>query len=87
MPDTAGKLLSLQMSKALRQFTCKESLRFILHPGGALHLYMALRVTDSGKGVCVDPGEREAILGMGGPGPLEKGRGQQLAPDSGGEGK
>jgi hypothetical protein len=43
-------------------------------------------VTDSGEGVCVDPGEREAILGTGGPGPPEKGKGQQLAPDSGGEG-
>jgi hypothetical protein len=43
-------------------------------------------VTDSGEGVCVDPGKREAILGTGGPGPPEKGKGQQLAPDSGGEG-
>jgi hypothetical protein len=34
----------------------------------------------------VDPGEKEAILGTGGPGPPEKGKGQQLAPDSGGEG-
>jgi hypothetical protein len=33
----------------------------------------------------VDPEEREAILGTGGPGPPEKGSGQQLAPDSGGE--
>ncbi len=40
-------------------------------------------VTDGGEGVCVDPGEREAILGTGGPGPPEKGKGQQLAPDSG----
>jgi hypothetical protein len=38
-------------------------------------------VTDSGKGVCVDPGEREAILGTGGARPLRKGIGQQLAPD------
>jgi hypothetical protein len=45
-----------------------------------------LGVTDSGEGVCVDPGEREAILGTGEPGPPEKGKGQQLAPDSGGEG-
>jgi hypothetical protein len=43
-------------------------------------------VRDSGEGVCVDPGEREAILGTGGPGPPEKGKGQQLAPESGGEG-
>jgi hypothetical protein len=43
-------------------------------------------VTDGEEGVCVDPGEREAILGMGGPGPPEKGKGQQLAPDSGGGG-
>ncbi len=41
-------------------------------------------MTDSGEQVCVDPEEREAILGMGGPGPPGKGRGQQLAPDSGG---
>ncbi len=43
-------------------------------------------VADSGEGVCVDPEEKEAILGMGGPGPPERGRGRQLAPDSGGEG-
>ncbi len=43
-------------------------------------------VTDGEEGVCVDPGEREAILGMGGPSPPEKGKGQQLAPDSGGGG-
>jgi hypothetical protein len=43
-------------------------------------------VTDSGEEVCVDPEEREAILGTVGPGPPEKRRGQQLAPDSGGEG-
>jgi hypothetical protein len=43
-----------------------------------------ISVTYSGKQVCVDPEEREAILGTGGPGPPEKGRGQQLAQDSGG---
>ncbi len=43
-------------------------------------------VTDSGKGVCVDPGEKEAILEAGGPGPPGGGKGLQLAPDSGGEG-
>ncbi len=41
---------------------------------------------DSGEGVCVDPGERKAILGTGGSGPPERGKGQQLAPDSGEEG-
>jgi hypothetical protein len=39
---------------------------------------------DDGEGVCADPEEREASLGMGGPGPPEKGGGQQLVPDSGG---
>jgi hypothetical protein len=41
-------------------------------------------VTDSEEGVCVDPGERDAILGTGGPGPPGKGEEQQLLPDSGG---
>jgi hypothetical protein len=41
-------------------------------------------VTDSEEGVCMDPGERDAILGTGGPGPQGKGEGQQLLPDSGG---
>ncbi len=45
-----------------------------------------LSVTDSGEAVCVDPGERVAILGTGGPGPPENRKGQQLVPDSGGEG-
>jgi hypothetical protein len=45
---------------------------------------MVVIVTDSEEGVCVDPGERDAILGTGGPGPPEKGEGQQLVPDSGG---
>ncbi len=43
-------------------------------------------VADSGEGVCVDPGERGAILETGGTGPLERGKGRQLAPDSRGEG-
>jgi hypothetical protein len=43
-------------------------------------------VADSGEGVCVDPGEKGAILETGGPGPSKKGKGQQLALDSGGEG-
>ncbi len=43
-------------------------------------------VTDSGKGVCVDPGENGAILEAGGPGPPGGGKGWPLAPDSGGEG-
>ncbi len=42
-------------------------------------------VADSGEGVCVDPGEKEAILETGGPSPPEKGKGRQLAPDSGRE--
>jgi hypothetical protein len=41
-------------------------------------------VTDCEEGVCVDPRERDAILGTGGPGPPGKGEGQQLVPDSGG---
>ncbi len=43
-------------------------------------------VTDSGKGVCVDPGEKGAILETGGPGLPGGEKGQQLAPDSRGEG-
>ncbi len=46
---------------------------------------MILIVTDSGKGVCVDPGKKEAILEVGGPGPQGEGKGWQLASDSGGE--
>jgi hypothetical protein len=42
-------------------------------------------VTDSGEGVCVDPGERGAILEAGGPSPPGGGKGWQLASDSGGE--
>jgi hypothetical protein len=41
-------------------------------------------VTDSGEGVCVDPGEKEAILEAGGPSPPGEGKGGQLASDSGG---
>ncbi len=43
-----------------------------------------ITVTDSGEGVCVDPGEKEAILEAGGPGPPGEGKGGQLASDSGG---
>jgi hypothetical protein len=35
--------------------------------------------------VCVDPGEKGAILEAGGPGPPRGGNGWQLASDSGGE--
>ncbi len=34
--------------------------------------------------LCVDPGEKEAILEAGGPGPPVGGKGGQLASDSGG---
>ncbi len=43
-------------------------------------------LTDSGKEVCVDPGEEGTILETRGAGPPGGGKGQQLAPDSGGEG-
>jgi hypothetical protein len=42
-------------------------------------------VTDGGEGVCVDPGEKGAILEARWPGPPGGGKGWQLAPDSGGE--
>jgi hypothetical protein len=41
-------------------------------------------VTDGGERVCVDPGEKEAILENGGPGPPGEGKGGQLVSDSGG---
>ncbi len=41
-------------------------------------------VTGTREGVCLDPGERDTILGTGGPAPPGKGEGQQLVPDSGG---
>jgi hypothetical protein len=41
-------------------------------------------VTDGGEGMCVDPGEKEAILEAGGPGLPGGGKGGQLASDSGG---
>jgi hypothetical protein len=47
---------------------------------------MSHSVEDSGEGVCVDPGEKGAILGTGVPSPPERGKGRQLVPDSGGEG-
>ncbi len=46
---------------------------------------MEVIVADSGERVCVDPGEKRAILETGGPGPPERGKGRQLTPDSGGE--
>ncbi len=38
------------------------------------------------KGVCPDPGKKDATLGVGGPSPPERGSEQHLVPDSG-EGK
>ncbi len=49
-------------------------------------LYICI-VTDSVKGVCVDPGEMGAILeagGVRGPGPPGRRKGGQLASDNGG---
>ncbi len=43
-------------------------------------------VTDSVEGLCVDPGEKGAILEARGPSPPGGGKGWQLATDSGGEG-
>jgi hypothetical protein len=40
-------------------------------------LQVMVTVTDGREGVCVDPGERDAILGTGGPAPPGKGEGQQ----------
>jgi hypothetical protein len=53
----------------------------------SLHTVTALdtgAVTDGGEGVCVDPGEKVAILEVEGR-PARRGKGWQLAPDSGGE--
>ncbi len=44
--------------------------------------FLVIPVTDSGEGACVDPGEKGAILGAGGPGPPGGGKGWQLASDS-----
>jgi hypothetical protein len=41
-------------------------------------------VTDSVERVCVDPGEKGAILEAAGPGPPGGGKGGQVASDSGG---
>ncbi len=41
-------------------------------------------VLNHGRGVCADPGKRDATLGVGGPGPPERGSERQLDPDSGG---
>jgi hypothetical protein len=48
------------------------------------YLFCLLCVTDGGEGVCVDPGEKEAILEAGGPSQPGEGKGRQLASDSGG---
>jgi hypothetical protein len=41
-------------------------------------MYSLIRiVTDSGKGVCVDPGDKGAILETGGPGLPERGKGSR----------
>jgi hypothetical protein len=45
---------------------------------------MVVLVTDSVEGVCVDSGEKEAILEAGGPGLPGGEKGGQLASDSGG---
>ncbi len=44
-----------------------------------------ITVTDSKGEVCVDPGEKGAILEAGGPSPPEEGKDWQLASDSRGE--
>jgi hypothetical protein len=36
-----------------------------------LNIELAINVTDGGEGVCVDPGEKGAILEAGGPAPQE----------------
>jgi hypothetical protein len=41
-------------------------------------------VTDSVGGICVDPGEKGAIVEAGGPDPPGGGKGGQLSSDSGG---
>ncbi len=46
--------------------------------------YYNFSVLNHGKGVCADPRKRDATLGVGGPGPPERGSEQQLVPDSGG---
>jgi hypothetical protein len=49
-----------------------------------IRLDVLATVTDNVEGVCVDPGEKEAILEAGGPGPPGGEKGGQLASDSGG---
>jgi hypothetical protein len=51
----------------------------------SLNVRSTILVTDGGEGVCVDHGEKGAILEAGGPGPPGGGKGWQLALDSGGE--
>jgi hypothetical protein len=51
----------------------------------ALKIYrFKITVLNHGKGVCADPGKRDTTLGVGGPGPPERGSEQQLDPVSGG---
>jgi hypothetical protein len=50
-------------------------------------MHLNIPVMDAVEEMCVDPGEREAILeagGVRGPGPPGGGKGGQLASDSGG---
>jgi hypothetical protein len=49
-----------------------------------LSRWSVVSVTDGGEGVCVDPGEKEAILEAGGPGLPGGGKGWQFASDRGG---
>jgi hypothetical protein len=77
---------------------CAKSVNFVelLHFSHFYHVSLVQRtncllppqgaaVTDSGEGVCVDPGGKGAIWEAGGPGPPGGGKGWQLASDSGGE--
>ncbi len=43
-----------------------------------------LIVLNHGEGVCADPGKGDATLGVGSPGPPERGIERQLISDSGG---
>jgi hypothetical protein len=44
VPDTEVQLPFLQMCVALQKFTSRAHRKFFLRPGGALHMYMALRL-------------------------------------------
>jgi hypothetical protein len=64
-----------------------DKIRFINSNVFSIHLLYIILVTDGVEGMCVDPGEMEAILKAGGvrwPGLLGGGKGGQLASDSGG---